>query len=867
MKANELFLELKKQATDNYIELSLSVFDDSFSQIQNLFSNFKLTMEEIHILSEMEDRLKLKASSKDFLFGNSAGKNEEVIIEAEFLLSQDKVELFAICRLSNSAYKLSNFPGTIGNLLKPLDFLEINDLAFIITTRDLWNFDSQTFPKYSNQHTNLKRGINLVGFVDLKNSGNIVSLITKPLKPVIGDGPYFMSWNMKNEIDIDFSLNIPQDIELESLFKLKEPKLSIKPLNPVHISLDGLFEIQLPPAIKVSVLGGFSYTADGIRGKFNLDRVAEKIPAPFGYPGVHLTSLNVLAGISAGIANVGAEGNFYIGPNRPNNISSQPTVKEFGVASNQFKFIFDAIPGKVSPKFFYMYLEKLTLEEYIKALSNQNIDLPSFLDKISIEQLMFHWCETPTGEPKPDGTIGMPIFGFSGIANIFGHRTFIELNVAASNESSGKLVADPIGLGDGLLRITGNGKGTPEKYKGSTKVKAGGMEFSFSSTGSPSYLSFSAKIEILGLSGEIAGEVGEKGIMGSLKSAIPDVLKNELALMLNESDFDVETSIYAGISGLKISLGKLGTIKLDTYLEGSFNAQYRDGRYTNRMKLHFMLLGINFDLGELEIEVIDLKKIVKILEEEIIRAVQKLADNILAWLTATIEELIEFVGNKMEEIGKALNDGYQKTLEESAKLMKEVGYQAVQVGEALQKGFERTEQELVNALKSAGYLIEEVAEVIRDILKYPGETAGQLLKGAGFTINEIGRSLKSVYGFTEIQIGEVLKSIGATVDEISNFLKDISAFTADQITEILKVLNYPNDLIAGTLKSIGFDVTKVSDAMLNVLKLPENAVKEILGKIGFSAPEIDIKFPYIKSPYIKSPYIKSSYIKKPYIKF
>lgn len=723
------------------------------------------------------------------------------------------------------------------------------------------NIDSELFPQYDKKDLHLKPGINLVGNIDLKNSGGFANLITKPISPIVGDGPYLMSWNMKNEFDIDFSFKIPKDIELENLFQLKEPKLLIKPINPPQISLDGLFEIQLPPGIKVSVLGGFSYTADGIRGKFNLDDVAEKIPAPFGYPGIHLTSLKVLAGISAGIANVGAEGNFYIGPNRPQDISSKPTVKEFGVASNQFKFIFDAIPGKVSPKFFYMYLEKLTLEEYIKALSNQNIDLPSFLDKISIEQLMFHWCETPTGEPKPDGTIGMPIFGLSGIANIFGHRTFAQLNVATSNESNGKLIADPIDIGSGLLRITGNGKGTPEKYKGATKVKAGGMEFSFSSTGTPSYLSFSAKIEILGLSGEIAGEVKEKGIMGSMKSAIPGVLKNELALMLNGSDFDAGTSIYVGISGLKISLGKLGTIKLDTYLEGSFNAQFRGGQYSNNMKLHFMFLGINFDLGNLEIEVIDLKKIVKILEEDIIRAVQKLADNILAWLTATIEELIEFVGDKMEEIGKALNETYQKTLEESAKLMKEVGYQAVQVGEALQKGFDRTEQELVNALKSAGYLTEEVAEVIRDILKYPGETAGQLLKGAGCTINEIGRSLKSVYGFTETQIGEVLKSIGATVAEISSFLKDFSTFTADQITEVLKVLNYPNDLIAGTLKSIGFDVSKVSDAMLNVLKLPENAVKEILGKIGFSTPEIDIKFPYIKSPYIKSPYIKSPYIK------
>lgn len=818
----EVFLELKKQATNGFIELSLNKFGDSFSQIQDLFNDLTFDLGNITILSETEDKLKLKALSKDFLFKKTLFKNESVSIEAEFILLNDEIEIVAICKFSKAPNKLSKLPGVIGDLLKPLDFIEINDLVYILTTKEISVINSEAFPEYNNKEVNLKPGINLAGFIDLKNSGDIARLIIKPLKPIIGEGPYFMSWNMRNKIDVDFSLKLPQDIDIESLFKIKQSKLVIKPIIPVQISIDGLFEIALPALPKVSVLGGFSYRTDGVRGKFNLDKIAQEIPAPFGYPGIHLSSLTVTAGISNAIANVGAEGSFYIGSNAPTNISGKPAIPEFGgLKSNQYKFVFDAIPGKITPKFAFLYLDKLTIEEYLKALTNQELSLPAFLNNISIEQLMFHWCETLIGETKPDGTVAMPIFGLSGITNLFGHRTFTELQVDASNESKGLLVSDPINIGNGLLKITGNGKGTPEKYKGQTKVKPGGMEFSFSSTGNPSYLSFSTKIEILGLSGEIIGDVKENGINGSVKTDIGGILKNHIALNLNGNNFEASADIYAGISGLKIDLGKLGSITLDTFLEGGFSAKYIDDKYSNKMRLHFMVVGVNFDLGELEVKVVDLKEIVKILQDKIKAAIQKLGENVLAWLTATIEGLIVFVGDVFESIGKALNEIFERTLEESAKLMKEVGYQAKQVGEALYKGFNKTEQELANALRKAGYLAEEVGEVIKDVLDLPGETAAKILQNAGYTINEIGNTLKNVFSFGEEKTGEILKAIGGTLDQIG-------------------------------------------DVLTHVFNVPQNIVKETLGKLGFNLPDIEIKFPNPIPDYIKLPPI---YIKPIYIKF
>lgn len=799
----EDFLELKKQATNGFIELSLNKFGDSFSQIQGLFSDLVFDVGNISILSETDDKLKLKAFSKDFLFKKTLFKNESVSIEAEFILINDEIDMVAICKFSKTPNKLSKLPGIIGDLLKPLDFIEINDLVYILTSKEISIINSETFPEYDNKDVNLKPGINLAGFIDLKNSGDIASLIIKPLKPIIGEGPYFMSWNMRNKIDVDFSLKLPQDIDIESLFKIKQPKLVIKPIFPVQISIDGLFEIALPALPKVSVLGGFSYRNDGVRGKFNLDKMAQEIPAPFGYPGIHLSSLTVTAGISHAIANVGAEGSFYIGPNAPTNISGKPIIPEFGgLKSNQYKFVFDAIPGKIIPKFAFLYLDKLTIEEYLKALTNQDLSLPAFLNKISVEQLMFHWCETPLGETKPDGTIAMPIFGLSGITNLFGHKTFTELQVDASNESKGLLVADPINIGNGLLKITGNGKGTPEKYKGHTKVKPGGMEFSFSSTGNPSYLSFSTKIEILGLSGEVIGDVKENGINGSVKTDIGGILKNQLSLNLNGNNFEASTDIYAGISGMKVDLGKLGSITFDTFLEGGFSAKFLDNKYTNKMRLHFMVVGVNFDLGELNIEVIDLKKIVEILKEEIKQAIQKLADNVLAWLKATFEKIITFIEDTFKEIGEVLKEYFILTMDKAAEVMKSVGYQAEQVGETLQKGYSATEKEVAVALRNAGYLINEVGKTLQYLFNVTDQACAEILKQLGYSAVEIGKFLNSIYSLGDKATTAILRNLDYSLDDCAKALTEVFNLGGDAAKGVLTIAGFPAQAVNDALGKI-----------------------------------------------------------------
>jgi hypothetical protein len=839
--AIEKFIQLKEQAQQGYISLSLENFGDEFSKIHGLFRDLKFDLANINIVSETEQILKLKAFSKNFLFGKDIFKNNEIVLEFEFSLVNDQLEIFAICKFNKDPKKFSKLPGIIGDLLKPLDFLSIKDIGFILTSKNVTLLKSTTFPMYDNKSVNFKPGINLAGFIDLKKSGDIANLITQPLEPIIGAGPYFMSWNLKDKLDIDFSLDIPQDIEIENIFNIKEPTLVIKPVTPVEISLDGIFELDFPATPPISIDGGFTYQTDSIRGKFNLDHIAKDIPSPFGLLGMHLSTLSVEAGITNGIPIVGAEGTFYIGPNEPAEIEG--ANKLGGIRSNEFKVIYTAVPGKITPTFAYLYLDKITIEDFIEAVSNQDVELPAFLNSIGMEQVMFHWCENPLGESKPDGTIAYPVFGLSSITNILGHKTFTEINVTTEGESSGTLIAAPIDLGNGLLKITGNGEGTPEAYKGATKVKPGGMVMSFNSLGNPAYFSFSTKIEILGITGEAEGSISDNGLTAKLKSDIAGIIKNQIELTYDKQYFEVKTDIYAGISGLKVDLGKLGSIKLDTFLEGGFSAKYLDGIYTNKMRLHFMVVGVNFDLGELEIEILDLNMIVRTLEDKIKDVIQKLGEDVFAWLTATIEGIIVFIGEKLDEIGKALNNHFKEGLKEAVVLMKEVGYQAKEVGKALNEGYENSKEELAKALKEAGYLAEEVGEVLSDILGLSGELTAEILKGIGNSAEEIARTLKTVYGFTTAQIGQAMKTLEFSAEAVSEVLNIIKAPVEEVHKVLTEIFNKPDKVARDVLNAAGYPV-KVITENLPFVKLPSvfGKLPPVFGKL----PPIFGKLPFGK---------------------
>ncbi|MBL7732991.1 MAG: apolipoprotein A1/A4/E family protein [Chitinophagaceae bacterium] len=862
----ERFQELKKGAAAGAMEILLEEFGPAFTLAKTFFKDLDFAATKAKILSEEANKFRIKAFSKDFLFGKTPFKNESVTIEAEIELVNNKLEILAICKQEKSPDRLSKLPGVIGDVLKPLDFINISDLAYIVSTRDTQLVKSAEFPLYNEKITGLKAGISLAGFVDLKSSGKVVSLVTKPLKPLMGEGPYLMLWNLKEKLNIDFSLELPKDISIENVFSVKKPRVVLKPVLPASISIDGLFDVKLPAVPQIAIPGGFAFTADGIRGKFNFDNIADKIPAPFGYPGVHLSTLTITAGISNGIPIAGAEGNFYIGPKKPDVGNNKPVSEFGGIRSNEYKFLYDIIPGKIIPRFAFMYLDKLTIEEYIKALTNKNITLPAFLNKIAMEQLMFHWCETPQGELKPDGTTAMPLFGVSGVLNLFGHRTFGELLADAAGNSKGKLVADPINIGNGLLVIGGSGQGSPATYKGMAKVKPGGMEFAFSSDGQPHFFSFSAKVTLLGISGQAAGSLNNDGITANIQSNIAGIIRDKLEFVFAGNQFRATTTIGARVNGLKISLGKLGTVNLSTTLEGGFNAAFTNDNFSSSMRLRFKFAGMEFDLGELNISVKDLKNIVRDLEEFIRKeVVQKLTKEVLKWLKAAIEGAIEFAGEKLEQIGKALKEEFKETLENAARLMKQAGYKVKEAGEALVKGYKAAEQEVTNALKKAGALAEEAGEVLKDVLKKGGEAAAKVLQQAGYDVEEIGRTLKNVYGLGHEKVGEILKSIGAAAEDVAKVMKDVFLLGGPQIGGVLKLLGFSADAASAALRKIGVSVEDVNNILLNVYKVQAEAARKILETVGFPVKEILDRLPHIKIPL---PHIKVSlpHVKAPHLK-
>ncbi|MBL0330070.1 MAG: hypothetical protein IPP64_11790 [Bacteroidetes bacterium] len=363
-----------------------------------------------------------------------------------------------------------------------------------------------------------------------------------------------------------------------------------------------------------------------------------------------------------------------------------------------------------------MYLDKLTLEEYLKAITNKNIELPAFLNKIAMEQVMFHWCETPQGEAKPDGTIALPIFGFSSILNIFGHKTFGEILVDSSSESKGKIIAAPINISNGLLKISGKGKGTPEKYKGSTKVDPGGMELLFNSKG-PDYFSFSAKIDILGLSTESSGKLSDNGITVNVKSNIVNIFKDELEVTLNDTNFEAKAGLDVGFKNKSITLPmNLGKLDFSTSVKGSFVAIYNKGVLKTKINAKFEIIGLDFNLGTIQLDTRDIKDIPNLLFKYIEENVEKIFADLLKdaelWLKAIKAKIIQIVD---QLIGKALHDVYGIARDKIAPLVKTLlDFKPEQIAGVL-KGAGENAANVIKALSDLGYSDKIIEGAIKTI--------------------------------------------------------------------------------------------------------------------------------------------------------
>lgn len=834
----EKFNEIKEQVKKKSIDLSLKNFDRAFSKFSLFFDDLNIRISHIKILKESTNQITISGSSKDFFFGQRLLNNHRVDIEAEFSLVNDNLELFAICQTRKETDEFSGLPGELGDLLAPLDLIKFSNPAFILASKPLDTIHSKEFYAYNNRKILLDTGITLLGFFDFNQSNKIISAVTKPIAPVLGKGPYLMSWNMnsKSKAKIDFILTIPKEINIERIFNLRTPRLVIKPLDPPKISIEGTLGLKLP-GLTISVEGGLSYGIESIEGDFKIDDFDKKFPKPLGFSGVHFQDMKVKIGL-LGVQGptIGAEGTFYIGPDKPLGLEEATRNSQFeGIGINQFQAKFSGVGGILNPIYIFLYIDRLSFQDVFKVIFNKNVSLPGFLNAIYIQQVMFHWCETLQGELKPDGTIAQPGFGLSGITTILGHNTFTELLFLPSSEIKGKLVADPINLGDGLLKIGGKGTmGTPVTYKGNSRIQPGGMEISFSSSGSPAYFTLNPEIEILGLqSVSVEGVIADDALSATIKTNTLGIVREGLSLTYKNGDyFNVKTEISTKISGLEISLGKLGNIELNTILEGKFSAIFDKGTYSNSMGLSFEFLGVRFTLSNISarIKIRDLKNIIRELES-IIRdlIVKQFFENVLLWLKATLEKTYRILGDKLEEVGKLLEGTFIKTLEVSAALMREAGYVAEDVGKALNKGFKKGNEELARALKDAGYVIEDVTKVLKNVLDLAPNKAAEVLKAVGYSAVEVANALEDVYGLGEEAIIKILKAIWDTPEAIAKVLKEIYKKGPEVIVKTLKELGYTAEKALQGIQSVGKVTNEAASQFLKDAGYPIKEIKKIPG--------------------------------------
>ncbi|MBL6448619.1 hypothetical protein JMN32_20070 [Fulvivirga sp. 29W222] len=825
---------------DEIRQLVASTLQDSLSpSMANIAPEFNLTLQDFAFTLLNQNSLKFTSSALGFPFENL---NVSGLITEE----NGRLRVLLVGVPKSEGHHPGDLPGILGQLLTPFNFLTIQQYGIILSNDFIPGKELIHFGQAADDKMILKPGLNIALLSQLSDSDGVLGDLLSVVEGIIGDGTHFIVWNIRDTTpDFSLDIRIPKDIDLSiggiNIFGLIDPEVSLSAIPP-SVEVSGLINFSLPP-LNIALPGSIRLGANSISGSFSVEKELESFPPPFGFPGIHLSTLQLMiqAQLNPFNINIGASGAFYIGPDKPSNLpeSVTPLSPEEIPGNNEFSIIFTTQGGATAPILLSMYLDELSLDTCITAVTNKNLDLPDFLNAISFHQVMLYWCGSPTPLQQANGALAYPGLGLSGIMQIFGTHVYSELKITSEKNISGAFILDPIRVGGNLLEITGNGKGTPTGYQGAATVSPGGAMMQFDTQQSP-YFTCSANVSVLGLvEAGLDAEIGNDGIMFELRENIAGLFSQSLKVSFKSiTDFEANSELDIQLTGISIALPlDLGNIKLNTAVFGGFGASFKDNSFSSYISAKFEWNGKTFNLGTLTVEVTDVRKLPEYLVQYILENVAKifedLLQNALEWLEAVLDKAIEFVGEVMEKVGKALAHHFEETLEASAKLMKNVGYIAIDTGKALKAGFEKSAQEIANAMKEAGYLAEEVGEVLSELFEMSEQVIAGILNAIGYTAAEIANVLKVVLAQPIRAVAEILKGIGKTAEEVGS-----------------------------ALKAIGEPVNVVSDVLKGVFDLGDNALNDILKVVGFPISVVDDLLPHLK--HIKAPHIK--HIKAPHIK-
>lgn len=593
------------------------------------------------------------------------------------------------------------------------------------------------------------------------------------------------------------------DVNLAGLLKLDANKININ--NKDSFSLDCNIELPfLNNALDCSV----AVTAENYHTRVKIE---EEVRLPIQEVLKGLNIANIELDFHGSFINpneyvYGLSGNFAIGE-PPVLVNTEHDFSYSTLKPNEFNLKFNLTSSTYIPVFFQSFVDEISMSKGITLITGTNPNLPRFIDPIKLYSTYIYYCAPNQQNLLLNGVKAKKGIAISSGINILGLDAYCEFS-AIENRTTGNIILEPINIAN-LVKIEGNAQGTPLTYNG-PKIEKGGVQLFFDTQG-PIYFSTDLRVNLFDLFDINAGaKVQENGLQFYTDIDLGIALVQCNCLLKSINDFCFKSDFEATIFGLNADLGTLGrlSINLDVFVKVDFSIKLKSSDGFATVELGFVFNGSSQTI-KLSVNVKDLKNIERYIKEEVIEFIEDFVLSPLEWLKSILDEAIKVSENILEEakiIAEKLEKEFEKTIEQSAKLLNKAGYEAEKAAGVLLNGFSST--------------TKDVAKVLMDA-KYP--------------VKEISKALNNLTENTVIEIFEVMKNIGAPIEEVAKGLKSVGR----ELENALKELNLSEEQAAALLKGLDKTVEEQARILKDVLGIGKGTADTALRAVGNVASEVN----------------------------
>ena len=614
---------------------------------------------------------------------------------------------------------------------------------------------------------------------------------------------------------------------IANTFKILLKKVQF--IDKQSIDVSGILTLPFPNN-KLDVPASFVVNKDLYQAKIKVDK-SIKLNLPYFLAGDGLYLGNIEIDLQGSFTqpqyNYGLYANFAIGKEvKPQSVSiSRNTLND-----GELRVIYNSTSqATLIPAFIEAYAKEITLSKIVQLFAGKIISLPDFLNEIiKFYSTYFYYCEPSQNRILLNGVEAKKGIALSSGVKILGLDAYCDFS-SIENQTKGNIILEPINIAN-LVKIEGNGQGSPSNYQG-PKIRKGGVQVYFDSEG-PRYLRTQVIVSLFDtFKFETGADIKENGLQFYFDIDIRIANAKIDCLFYSIDNFKMVSEFDAKLIGLKADLGILGKLSLNLSINCeilfAIKSQTSDGKAN-------LIVGFSINGSTQTISISFNVKDIRSLEEVIRKATLDLIISLLKsaeeWLKAILNGAIKIADDVLQEskrIAENLANTFKQSVEDSTKLLKSAGYTLERTTEILKDGFGKTEKEIANFLKTAGYSTEQIANALISVLKVAPIEVFKILKNLNEPIEEIGKALK---GFSE-EIVKVLSTLEIDSKDAAKLLKGLGKTVDEQAQILKKVFDIGKDTAESVLRGAGNAVNDVADAVGRVFGI---------GGGGSSGPRIRV---------------------------